>query len=167
MKILLISDTHRQSIAIPALLEKYKNEIGMLCHMGDGCMDVNQYASLYPNIKMVAAKGNTDYDAPNKEDYMIELNNFINPVQIFVTHGHSYGVKRGLGSLYRACIDKKVQACFFGHTHERVVFIQDGILYLNPGSFAFPYRSGLYTYGFAEITPEGKINGELREDDLK
>ena len=163
MKILLISDTHGRTEVLSALLQKHGAEIGMLCHTGDGCRDIARYESRFPHIKMIAVAGNSDYSALSELEYLITLETPVKTLRVFMTHGHMYGVKRNLDSLRYAALEKKADACFFGHTHNPVVFEQDGILFMNPGSLGFPHEYNVHTYGLAEVTGEGKIIGNLCE----
>jgi len=163
MKILVVSDTHGRTEVLSELLKKYGSEIEMLCHAGDGASDIWRFERKYPHIKMVAVAGNSDYNVRNESEYLIDLIVSEKKIRIFVTHGHAYGVKRDFNALLSASVSKSANACFFGHTHNPVVFEQSGILFLNPGSLGFPHEYNVHTYGIAEISSDGDINGELRK----
>ena len=163
MKILVVSDTHGYTEILSKLLNEYGEGVDLLCHAGDGCMDIERFKKKHPSIKMMAVAGNSDYDVRNEKEQILELEYLGKKVRILITHGHLYGVKRGLDALGYAAFEKKVDACFFGHTHNPIVFEKNGVLFLNPGSLGYGYSVDMFTYGFAEVTSEGKIRGELRE----
>ena len=130
MKILVLSDSHHFSLA-NIDFGKYDAVI----HCGDyGDSEeilLKQYA-LY-------VRGNCDSSGLQQR-----IENLFGR-KIFITHGYQENVKYGLDRLIYKAMEKEVEVCFFGHTHHLICFIEENILFLNPGSFPNSY---------AEITEE-------------
>ena len=61
-------------------------------------------------------------------------------------HGHKYRVKLGIYSLLLRAKELNADIALFGHTHEKLLEKEDGIIILNPGSTR--------SYGIIEINDE-------------
>lgn len=59
--------------------------------------------------------------------------------KILVSHGDAEGVKQSYDRLVHKALQEQVGACFFGHTHVPNVFVEEGVLFLNPGSYPKSY----------------------------
>ena len=70
-----------------------------------------------------------------------------------MTHGHAYGVKRGLLSMELAAREAGADAAVFGHTHTAYCENSNGIWLMNPGACG----GGRSSYGVILIE-----NGSLR-----
>ena len=79
----------------------------------------------------------------------------IEGVKIFVTHGHRYDVKRGLGGLIRRVEGKGFNLVCYGHTHIQDFEVVNDIAYLNPGAFSY-FKGGKQTFAVVEIE-DGKF----------
>lgn len=130
MKILVLSDSHH-TLLDPLDFKKYDAVI----HCGD-------YGNSLFHLKqnqVFFVRGNCDFYG---EDYLFfELYG----KKIFVTHGHRENVKYALDRLIYKSLEMGANLTLFGHTHEQVCFQEEGILFLNPGSFPT---------GYIEITDE-------------
>ncbi len=127
-RILVFSDSHGNSKNIQALLDNI-NDYDNVIFVGDGLQDLYWYRNYYIN-KIEVVKGNGDfflYDAPN------EINLSVEGVNIFVTHGHLYGVKNGFDKLENKAKILNSNLVIFGHTHKQKLFESNGITFLNPG----------------------------------
>ncbi|MDE7213409.1 MAG: metallophosphoesterase [Anaeroplasmataceae bacterium] len=124
MKILVLSDSHH------TLLDNLDfKRYDAIIHCGD-------YGnSLIPlkNHNVFFVRGNCD--SYGEEHLLFELYG----KKIFVTHGHKEHVKYGLDHLIYRALEKNVDVTLFGHTHEQVCFKEEGILFLNPGSYPNSY----------------------------
>ena len=166
MKILLVSDTHGRTKELGILLESYKDRVEMVCHMGDYGKDLMKFESSYRNLKMNAVTGNTDFTPYGQTEKLIEVcakNGKM--LKLLVTHGHKFGVKRGLDRLVYYAKEIGANAVFFGHTHEDACFFVDGIFVVNPGSLTFG-RVKDSTYAIVTVTDDGEFEGELLKYDF-
>ncbi|MDE6408235.1 MAG: YfcE family phosphodiesterase [Anaeroplasmataceae bacterium] len=130
MKILVLSDSHHSSIDN---LDFY--EYDAVIHCGDYG---NSLSTLTKN-NVFFVKGNCD--AYGEDALFLRIFG----KKIFVTHGHMENVKYGLDRLIYKSLENKVQITLFGHTHQQVCFVEEDILFLNPGS---------YPNGYIEITED-------------
>jgi len=160
MKILLISDTHGGSSELMnTILPKYAAKVQMIIHLGDFIRDLLKLQHLYPNLPMVGVGGAFEFDEIKEQ--IITVGNGIKR-KILLTHGHSLGVKSNLNRIAYYAMEKGVDACFFGHTHEAVITANNGILFINPGSVTEPRgTSKKGSFGLVTITNDGDIKGEL------
>ena len=151
MKIGVLSDTHmpEKANALPLKLCAELKKCDMVIHVGDMVtMEVPQaLEKLCPNFKAVCGNmdpGQIRNKFPEKE--IIEVGKF------------RLGVKHGLGPpdklkamLKETFKNDKVDMIIFGHSHNPLSEVEDGIIFFNPGSptddiFA-PYKS----FGIIEI----------------
>ncbi len=130
MKILLLSDSHRQFVSLMEAIER-EAPVDRIIHAGDVCQDVEDLEIMYPSIPLIAVKGNNDYlnrDFPDERFF--ELGG----VKIFLTHGHNYGVKYSYSKLLQVAREKGADICIFGHTHKAYQEKVGKIELFNPGS---------------------------------
>lgn len=127
-KILVFSDSHGNMENIIALFSEI-NEYDKVIFCGDGLNDIAWYRNYYIN-KIEAVKGNGDWygcSAPTELDISVE------GVNIFITHGHYYGVKGGLDKLENKATLLNSNLVIYGHTHKQSLTESNGITFLNPG----------------------------------
>ena len=122
-----------------------------LIHCGDGGSDAKCLAGNI--LQTVIVRGNCDGWGCDYEDDML-VN--IGGVNIFVTHGHRYGVKSGLDTLASAAAAKGAQVACFGHTHKPFCEYRDGVLLINPGTCTLRGACALLT-----IDQSGSFQAEL------
>jgi len=128
--------------------------VEVLFHAGDYLRDVRSLI-LRHNIPIIGVAGNCDYPR-HPEEEIVELFG----QRFFVTHGHTLGVKSGRRSLVRAARRAKCDVAIYGHTHVPALFMENGILFVNPGSTS-QGRSGTPP-SCAVLTIEGSaIHGAL------
>ena len=127
----IVSDSHGMRGLLEQALIKLEAEspLDALIHCGDGGRDVQFLAGNI--LQTVIVRGNCDGWSDQFEDEML-VN--IGGVNIFVTHGHRYGVKSGLDALANAAVSKCAQVACFGHTHKPFCEYRDGVLLINPGT---------------------------------
>lgn len=129
MKILIISDSHNNSI-----LKLPLTDYDYVIHCGDISSNDLDYLNIYDNI--IYVRGNCDY---NNYDLTKVLN--LNNKKIFITHGNLYNVKDDLELLINNTINKNDIVCF-GHTHKQLLLKKENTIYLNPGA----WKNNEYAY---------------------
>ena len=156
MNILVLSDSHRAHVPVRKLLSVYEKQIGFAVHLGDHADDLLRYENDYPKIKMYAVPGNCDYPSFGETETVLRVNG----KKILLTHGHRQAVKMSLDRIGYYALERGVDACLFGHTHEPVIFDVQSVFFMNPGSLGRPNR-GKPGYGLLRVTDEGVITGAL------
>ena len=150
MKILVISDSHGNRSAVKSVFERMENSFDIAVHLGDGEDDLFPVKEKYPDIRIMQARGNCDI-RPHPLSQIIETEGG----NIFVTHGHMYGVKGGLGGLASAAYLSGCKIALFGHTHCRHESREDGIYLINPGSCAIPHDGLPPSFGVLTVEKTG------------
>ena len=140
MKLLILSDSHHTDLE-SLDFEKYD----AVLHCGDYG---NSYSVLMKN-HVFFVKGNCDLRG--EEALLLELYG----KSIFITHGHRENVKYGLDRLIYKSLEKNASITLFGHTHEQCCFKEEGILFINPGSFPRSYV--IITDEDIQLFKDGKV----------
>ena len=143
MKLLVISDTHRNIENAVSLINKLKPDY--VLHLGDVCEDSKRLCDIFPKLIVLSVIGNNDYSLMYP-DFPLERVFEIDNKKIFMCHGHKYRVKLGIYSLLLRAKELNADIALFGHTHEKLLEKEDGIIILNPGSTR--------SYGIIEINDE-------------
>ena len=148
MKSFVFSDLHGDEGAmrkVMRLLEEEKPDrillLGDILHggYGGGFSDIgNLFRSI--EIPILAVRGNCDnssdsmtlgFDLPEARGIYFVMH------VIHLSHAYPY--------LYFPAGD----VVLFGHTHRKCIYVERGVLYMNPGSVSFP-RDGVASYGIIE-----------------
>ena len=145
MKLLVLSDSHGEGRKLDPFIEA-EGAYSHVLFLGDGWRDAEALQYAFP-AQFAAVRGNCDYDCDWNEDYTF----WAGGVRIFMTHGHRYGVKYGLGSLAAAAAARGAKIALYGHTHKADISYVDGVLCINPGHVCYPNTTASY----AEIVIEG------------
>lgn len=104
------------------------------------------------NIGWTGVTGNCDFGSKGRQEQLVTYAG----QSFYLIHGHQYGAKRSLVSLFYRGLEVGANVVLFGHTHVPVCERIDGIWMINPGSASLPrYGSGC---SYALI--------DLGEDDL-
>ena len=82
-------------------------------------------------------------------------------VNVFITHGHTLGVKHGLGGLISAARQSECQIALYGHTHFSNIKYEDGLYIVNPGSCARSRDEG-NSYAIIDIRDNGILPSIVR-----
>ena len=127
-RILVTSDSHGDPGYICDAIDNII-DIDLIVHLGDHAADIREVTKKYPDYEYRSVRGNCDAYDPTIEEDTIEIDGF----QIFITHGHRYGVKTGLDRLVSHALDIGADCALFGHTHQPFCERVDGVLLLNPG----------------------------------
>lgn len=147
--ILVLSDIHggvRRAIEVA----KKHPDIQTVFYLGDGCRHLDALRPLMPNAAFVAVRGNCDtfLDGVDEAEVTLEICGH----RIFLCHGHTRGVKYGLGGLLSAAKEKNCDIALYGHTHiaHEEYDSDSGIYMFNPGSVG-EARDGRYTFGILSL----------------
>lgn len=141
MKLLIISDTHRDIETMEKVLNHW-TDIDAVIHCGDSELD----ASYFENRPIHIVRGNCDFGVDFPEEAILELES----EKVLVVHGHKHHVKTTLMPLnYRAQEVQATVVCF-GHSHLLGAELQNGILFVNPGSLNKPRGRKEKSYAIVE-----------------
>lgn len=124
MRILVLSDNHHKK------LDFNFNNYDYVIHCGDYGNSLEDLR----NNNIYFVKGNCDFYGNNDNTF------YIDNKKIYITHGNLYNVKYHYNNLIYRALEVEADICFFGHTHRQDLFIDNKILFINPGS----YMDGCY-----------------------
>ena len=116
MEILIFSDSHGRTGGMREALARQTAPPAAVMHLGDGVRDA--CALELGEIPLYLVRGNCDgllygVQGPVPEECLTSLGGHL----FFLTHGHRYGVKSGLGGLIGAAVRGGADIVLFGHTH--------------------------------------------------
>ena len=156
MRVLIISDTHRQNDNYFRVLERVE-DIDMVIHCGDaeGSEYVIEEAAECP---LTVVMGNNDFfsDLPREAEIEVEGK------RIMITHGHYYNVHNGHELLRDEALSRGMDVVMYGHTHRPVIDNRYGIAVVNPGSLTYPRQEGRRpSYIIMEIDKAGNMDFSL------
>lgn len=158
MKILVVSDTHRDIDGILKAVERMEVLPQLIIHLGDYAED-GESIEKNTGIKVEIVRGNGDFFNKNYEDdKVIEVKG----KKIFLTHGHKYNVRYGVMNLSYKAKELNADIALYGHTHVPLIIKDSDIMIMNPGSPSYP--RGLdraRTYGLIEI--EDRVNMKIEK----
>ncbi len=153
MRILIVSDTHRENKNYFKVLEKLQ-PLDMIIHCGD--VEGGEYVltrSAECPVMMVA--GNNDYFNTLPK----ELEFHIGKYKVLLVHGHNYYVYMGPEMLKEEARSRGVDIVMFGHTHKPYLNIENDLVTLNPGSLSYPRQEGRKpSYMLMELDKEGEAH---------
>ncbi|WDF83403.1 metallophosphoesterase [Lacticaseibacillus pabuli] len=129
MKILAVSDTHGDAQILKELLIQYPDFDGYF-YAGDS--ELQSSDDLFKTYQ--AVEGNMDWDT----GFPMTIDVTVKGVNVFMTHGHKYGVGIGLDRLVAAGREQGAQLIIYGHTHVALAEQHEGIVVVNPGSISQP-----------------------------
>ena len=113
MHFCIFSDSHGDADAIRRALERQVTPPDAVLFLGDGIRDLSDRENGVPVWRV---RGNCDWFA--ERDVPVEKILRMEDHALFLTHGHTYGVKSGIGGLLAAGIRAGCDLILFGHTHE-------------------------------------------------
>ena len=132
MKILIVSDTHRNNINYLKVVER-TGPLDMVVHCGDieGSELVISKAAGCP-VEMV--QGNNDFfsELPREKEFMV------GQYKVWLTHGHNYYIAMNSEIIKQEARVREVDIVMCGHTHKPVVDIMNDLTLINPGSISYP-----------------------------
>lgn len=148
MRLCVVSDTHRHRHEFLQVV-KGSQPLDAILHAGDETSDV-EWLKERVDWDIHGVAGN--WDRPSKQYPMELLLHQYGPA-IYLVHGHTLGVKDGVDALLKRGRDLHADIIIFGHTHQAVSLVQDGKLFVNPGSLAQPRGRTDRTFAILDIEP--------------
>ena len=146
MKILVVSDNHRDESILEELLNIY-DDIDLWLHCGDS--EFSQTHALWDTYKTV--RGNMDFEASFPESRTERLGD----TTVVVLHGHKHQVKRTLDLMEQEAHKNNAEIVFYGHSHVAKVDKKNDISFINPGSISQP-RGELRVGSYAIYEKKGE-----------
>lgn len=132
MKVLIVSDTHRNLRNFEKVLECEKN-IDMLLHLGD-VEDDQEYLEIIMECPVHIVAGNNDFFSDLPNEVVIQVGKY----RVFMTHGHGYYVSAHTNRLKDAARSRHADIVMYGHTHKPDIDTSDDVIVVNPGSISYP-----------------------------
>ena len=155
MRILVVSDTHRDRAALRrAVLAQPSAEV--VIHLGDGAEEAEEMKLNFPEKMFLLVRGNCDWGSTLLPEAVAEFAG----KRIFYTHGYTYNVKYGIYEAVSAARRSKADVLLFGHTHVPLTEYRDGLFIMNPGSL----NGSCGTYGILDLTPAGIVTNIVKAD---
>ena len=110
LTLLVVSDTHGRADLLCEAARRAKPDLVLF--LGDGLRDLS---ALPDDVSVRAVRGNCDWytaeDAP-----LVRVETVAN-VRLYLTHGHTQGVKSGLDTAVAAAAAANADVLLYGHTH--------------------------------------------------
>ena len=132
MKILVLSDSHSGLSFMRYCIEKTKPDA--VVHLGDYLDDGRTMEEEYPELPFYLVPGNCDYMRFSFGTPLVRVEEVCG-VKLFMTHGHTYGVKTTKEALIESARSAGAAAALYGHTHvEDCRQLEDGMWLINPGA---------------------------------
>ncbi len=149
MRILAVSDSHRDISCLAPVLRKFTGRVDMVAHMGDGVDDLERVARAarlgLPRVEAVRGNGDGDYSIPPR----LLVGGADRP--ILILHGHLEGAGEGLGGVLAAAQAAGAKLVLFGHTHRPFFEEFGGVLAVNPGSISRPRGRENPTFAIVDV----------------
>lgn len=158
MKVLIVSDTHRQNKNLFDLI-KIVGPIDLLIHLGDSEGSEDEIA-LQIKCPVVMVAGNNDFFSGLDKEIDLQIEKY----RVLITHGHFYYVSVGTENIKKEAISRQFDIVMFGHTHRPLLEIEEHIIALNPGSLSYPRQDGrMPTYAIMELDNKGEAHFTINE----
>ncbi len=132
----IISDVHHDTYSLRRLLPII-NASDYFVFCGDGISDVMTVIGEI-TANSVCVRGNCDFGSIVSDRASLRMGK----TDVFVTHGHLYGVKQSVRDLADIAKERGCGIVFFGHTHSYTDLEIDGVRMINPGALC----EGSYAY---------------------
>jgi len=147
MRIAVVGDTHAR--IDPAKRELLKVKPDYMLFTGDFYADAIRL-SHHVGVPFQAVAGNCDVSNAGPPELLIELAG----KRFYMVHGHQYGVKLGLQSLFYRGQEQEADVVLFGHTHLPCCELVEKIWLINPGSPSRPRGGTGGSFGLIDIEGE-------------
>lgn len=165
-RILVVSDSHNHFDILLNILRQFGPSCDGFIFCGDGLGDIATVVGLAEKKEEIRAilppviafvSGNCDpqsYPLPNEKSITAPTKQIltVNGQNIFITHGHKYGINYGFEKMGYEMQLKNCKTGIFGHTHIAEEVYENDFKFINPGSCVSP-RGG-QPAGFAILTVE-------------
>lgn len=156
MRVLIVSDTHKQNDTYFRVLEKQKPDMVIHCGDAEGSEYALTEAAACP-VHIVL--GNNDFFSDLPRELMLD----IGPYKVWVVHGHNYYVSMGNERLKQEAEVRGADVVLYGHTHRPVVDRGKNIIAVNPGSLSYPRQEGHRpSYVVMELDKKNELYFEIK-----
>lgn len=136
MKVLIVSDTHRNEDNLISALTQEKN-LDLLIHCGD--VEGAEYEiEHYAGCNTVFVAGNNDFFSRLPRELELTVEDY----KVWVTHGHNYYVNTNPEFIRKEARLRSADIVIYGHTHRPVIEKKDDLIVINPGSLTYPRQEG-------------------------
>lgn len=156
MRVVVISDSHGNGSVVDRIIRN-EPQAEAIIFLGDVTRDIEDFTYEYTDKKFYIVSGNCDMFSSYPYTTVATLGG----VNVFITHGHSLGVKGGLGNLIKAARQADCSIALYGHTHVSNIKYEDGLYIVNPGSCARSRDSG-NSYAVIDIRENGILASIVR-----
>ena len=156
MRIIIVSDTHRQFFPLLNLIESHLSDVDHFIHLGDGLQEFEDVENLYPEKHFYSVPGNCDFGYNDPYINFLTLTENGKSYKIMYTHGHALSVKYSLDPALKIAEETSSHILLYGHTHQNFTDYKNNVYILNPGSLCLP-RNSFKSYGVLDLTPAGII----------
>ncbi|MDY0323563.1 MAG: metallophosphoesterase [Candidatus Carbobacillus sp.] len=157
MRFLIMSDTHGLVQPVSDIVRDHP--VDYILHAGDSEMDTGRS----PFRQMIMVRGNMDRDLTLQAMRLLRTQGLI----LLLVHGHEHGVKQDLLRLKLLAQEHGVRIVVYGHTHRPGYLLEEGVLYINPGSLARPRGYPDPTYVLMEVNLMRNETGEAGKDETR
>lgn len=144
--ILIISDSHGLTREMDQI--KKRHEPDVIFHCGDSELESNHSSIQGMHI----VKGNCDFGADMPEEKEVTVQG----IRFLLTHGHLYQVGRDLTTLSYLASQRNAQVVCYGHTHMAGAVLENGQVFINPGSIYTSRDRRERTYAMMQVSEEDK-----------
>lgn len=153
MRILIVSDTHRQNRNLEEVLKRV-GPIDRLLHLGDA-EGSEYYIESIAGCPVEIVAGNNDFFSKLEKEKEIRIGKY----KVLMTHGHYYYVSFNTETIKQEARARGMDIVMFGHTHKPVLDINADVTALNPGSLSYPRQEGRRpSYIIMEIDKQGEAH---------
>lgn len=156
MRIVVISDSHGKGVIVDRILRR-EQDADAVIFLGDVTSDIEDFTYEYDFKKFYIVSGNCD----RFSSYPYSTVANIGGINIFITHGHTLGVKGGIDALITVARQSDCKIALYGHTHIPDIKYEYGLHIVNPGSCARS-RDGGNSYAVIDIRENGILPTIIR-----
>ena len=152
MKILVISDTHKELISAGmAIGHMMKKGLDIVIHCGDHIEDAKKLEKQYPKLRFFYVPGNCDGWFFNDDEKIKVVE--IEDKKVLITHGDHHNIKNNYKELFEEVKRNNADIGVCGHSHvaHKEVRKNTGLMVVNPGSISLPRDSSYPSYAVLDI----------------
>ncbi|MDD4690675.1 MAG: metallophosphoesterase [Eubacterium aggregans] len=155
MRIGVVSDSHGNSRTLKQAIDAM-GPVAVIFHLGDYVSDGESIKRMV-DIPVITLRGNMDIGYEEGEDF---VKTQFGGKTIIACHGHEFGVKGSLNTLFYKAKSEGADIVLYGHTHMPLVEKEEGILFMNPGALTYSHPGVDKSYGVLTIEDD-VVNGEI------
>lgn len=157
MKVLIVSDTHRQNGNFCRVLDAVQ-DIDLVVHLGDAEGSENYFTSIL-KCPIEIVSGNNDFFSRLPREKIISIGKY----KVMLTHGHYYNVSITFERVAKEAEYRGADIVMFGHIHRPVLERYGDVLLVNPGSLSYPRQAGRKpSYIIMYIDDDGEAHFDIK-----